>query len=109
MQAGLRQSHEGVMPARSSIYRGLRLLPSDRGPHYAETCLVSVDGAPLRPTKRAEQLAPRGYDWGTPGAGTDALAHAMLAREFGTQVADAHYEAFARDVLDSLPRGQGGE
>jgi hypothetical protein len=97
------------MPARSSLYCGVRLLASATGPHHAETCLVSVDGSPLQPTKRAEQLAPRGYDWGTPSLGTDALAHAMLAREFGNQFADAHYEAFARDMLYSLPRGQGGE
>ncbi len=87
-------------------YRGVRLARGKvlTAGHGAGT-LVSVDGIPLPPTELAQSLSPEGYEWGVSGAGrgTQALAHALLAYEFGPAVADSQYQACARGLLAGLP------
>jgi carbohydrate-selective porin OprB len=81
-------------------YRGVRAGPAG---------IVSVDGRPLPVTARAARLAPEGFAWGSQTNGALALAHALLAYEVDTRTADAAFEAFAREVITTLPQGAGGE
>lgn len=88
-------------------YRGVRLARGKAltAGHGAGT-LVSVDGIPLPPTELAQTLSPEGYEWGvdSSGRGTQALAHALLAYEFGPTAADSQYQACARGLVAGLPR-----
>ena len=80
-----------------------------RGVRAGQAGIVSVDGRPLAMTRRAAQVAPAGYAWGSQNNGALALAHALLAYEVDLRTADAAFEAFAREVIATLPQGGGGE
>ena len=69
---------------------------------YSVTTIVSVDGGILPSTQRTASSGSSEFEWGNEGDG-EALAHALLAYEFGIDVADQRYEEYARTIVAHLP------
>ena len=61
---------------------------------------------PLGMSAYAKQISPTGYDWGFYGAGPIALAHSLLAHQFGIPIADEYAWEFAKDIINHLHSDQ---
>jgi hypothetical protein len=92
------------------VYRGIRVYDiNDTGKRYIINCVVLVDDQPLPMTTQAKRHSPSGWEWGYGGSGPAAVAHALLACEFGATVADRYYQQFKWEVVARFDREQGGE
>lgn len=71
---------------------------------------VKINGQKLSP--RVSQMfrnhSPDGFAWGYPGSGPAQLALAILIASGASKtVALAHYQAFKRDFIETLPHDAG--
>lgn len=78
-----------------NIYRGKRM---------ANRCYVTVNEQPLNPRFDLRYHSPDGFEWGYGGSGPSQLALAILAHEYGDQVAGAYYQRFRDRVVSNLAK-----
>ena len=86
-------------------YRGIRVADTNESnERYTVRCVVLVDDQPLPMTDLAKRKS-RSYEWGYGGSGPAALAHSLLAYEFGADEANrlnVHYQDFKWLVVAQL-------
>jgi transcriptional regulator with XRE-family HTH domain len=89
------------LPAKQNVYEGKRVpVPGSSQPEPQ----VTVNGRDLKEQLGRQQVQ---YEWGFSGAGPGRLAEAMLAYEFGPDIAERYRVAFATDIVSALPRSRG--
>lgn len=81
---------------KNHIYQGIRR--TEEHPK-AE---VYVDGQPLPMTELALRKSPSGFEWGFGGSGPAALAHSILAYEFGEEANEISHQDFKWAVVAEL-------
>lgn len=64
--------------------------------------LVRVNGYPLKPRYDLRMHSPDGFEWGYGGSGPAQLALAILAHEYGDELAQAWYQDFKWAVVARL-------
>ena len=96
-------ARQACMPERDRTYRGIRVFePSSLGTRYTPGWRVEVDGVPLPATDAPRRTSPKGWRWGYEPSSPNKLSHAILAYEFGADIADARYSDFTHDVMAEL-------
>ena len=74
-----------------------------RGKRGQDTCLVTVDGAPLDPRIKAVSVPLAEFEWGYKGGGPGRLAFAILAHHLGDdRKALASYRTVRDNVVAEL-------
>ncbi len=98
------------MDIQEHVYCGMRVqYLNERGEMYQVKYAVLVNAQPLPMSNLARRESSDGYAWGYAGCGPRALAHSMLAHEFGEAIADRYFEPFTWKVVDGLGYGRNNE
>lgn len=64
--------------------------------------IVTVNGERLDPRPDLRNHSPDGFEWGYHGSGPAQLALAILAHEYGDEIAEVHYQDFKRLAIGRL-------
>ena len=81
------------MDVKNNLYVGLR---------SGGRCVVTANFETLPPRFDLRNHSPDGFEWGYNGSGPSQLALAILANEYGDQIATEYYRDFREEFVSRI-------